>query len=162
MSLLSIVPSEVSSANDSSTLRAYLDELRRLPSPGYYGCPWAQSHILPTLTNCLVTGYRRDVPACKTHDQWIDRMIDSANLEHPMTPGRISWEMTVLRAALRDHRPVFTHADFTIANIQEFTRYASVREGGDDWREAVLRFLDPYYIEFLAIANWFAWFIFGA
>ncbi|KAK0702367.1 hypothetical protein B0H67DRAFT_558658 [Lasiosphaeris hirsuta] len=58
-----------------TTLRAYLDELRRLPSSGYYGCPWAQSHILPTLINCLVTGYRRDEPACKTHDQWIDRMM---------------------------------------------------------------------------------------
>ncbi|KAH8907470.1 kinase-like protein [Coniochaeta sp. PMI_546] len=99
-------------------LRRHFDELRSLPSPGYYGGVWRQ----PILDYYFTGSWEPESPlpdamTCDTEEQWVDEMVARASAVRPRGDDREEWQRRMFRAVLRGHPPVFTHADLDRSNI---------------------------------------------
>ena len=96
-----------------ATPRGYFDDLRRIPSRGYFGSPWRQPTIQPFVFSQVCGPGVDDHGPCQYEEQWIELMIRAAIREHPLSEVRIEFERILLHSVLLGHpRPVFTHGDF--------------------------------------------------
>ncbi|KIW82973.1 hypothetical protein Z517_02216 [Fonsecaea pedrosoi CBS 271.37] len=99
-------------------LRHYFDELRSLPSPGYFGGLWRQ----PILEGYVTGGQRAlekgDVPPCDTEEEWVDSMIRNADANYSVK-NRAFFESNknLLHSIFQGHDCVFTHAVLHPSNI---------------------------------------------
>lgn len=95
-------------------IRRYIEELRDIPSPGYYGGIWEQGVLDPLLTCRLVVDPRVhpsiQTPS-RTEGEWCEMMINSGFLSMPdMLPYHQEWVKHKFRTMFSNgHRPVFTH-----------------------------------------------------
>ncbi|ETI26772.1 hypothetical protein G647_10217 [Cladophialophora carrionii CBS 160.54] len=86
-------------------LRQYLDKLRSIPAPGYYGGREALQ--------------KGDVPACDTEEQWVETVIRNAEAGYPTKqPALLEFCKRMLHSVYRGHDPVFTHGDLHVSNIR--------------------------------------------
>ncbi|OIW34632.1 kinase-like protein [Coniochaeta ligniaria NRRL 30616] len=102
----------------ASQLRQHLDELRSLPSPGYFGGVWRQPIRCFYFTG---TWDRDDEPpalACDTEEQWVDELTRRAHAAGNHNKDLDLWKERMLRLVLRGHSPVFTHGDLDRTNIR--------------------------------------------
>lgn len=104
------------------TLRGYFDDLRQIPSPGYFGSPWRQPIIEPHICGGFGSAAIRNNPGpCETEEQWIELLIDRASQEHPLSANRTEFERALLHSVLQGHRhrpSVFTHGNFGLASAR--------------------------------------------
>jgi hypothetical protein len=110
-----------------SQLRRYMDELRSIPSPGYYGGVWRQpirERDFWSLTDGLPYPEPEITGPHETEAQFVEGMwhcIDRAVVSYETGPARRQRHLAYLRrhyhAVFKGHRPVFTHADFFRGNI---------------------------------------------
>jgi serine/threonine protein kinase len=123
--LLERVWGGLSSAEKSgiaSQLRRHLDELRSIPSPGYYGGIWRQPN--PDFYFANPENGRQphqDESITKPHgteEQWVDAMWRCVAARHPKEKQN---SLSLLRhhyqTIFKGHSPVFTHADLFPGNI---------------------------------------------
>lgn len=105
----------------ASQLRLNMDELRQIPSPGYYGGIWRQTTRDFTFADPLSIGPGPDETiTCphETEEEWVDAMwrcLDSKikSLERE----RLPMLRKLYQIIFKGHRPVFTHADFFPGNM---------------------------------------------
>ncbi|KAG7285364.1 hypothetical protein NEMBOFW57_009990 [Staphylotrichum longicolle] len=124
-------------------LRRYMDELRSIPSPGYYGGLWRQQ-IRDRTFESLADGLPFPEPEItgphETEEQFVEAMchcLDRAVTSYENGPARRERHLAYLRrhyhAVFKGHPSVFTHADFFRGNIM-------VRPDGSvvviDWERA--------------------------
>ncbi|KAK4039396.1 kinase-like domain-containing protein [Parachaetomium inaequale] len=106
----------------ASQLRRHLDELRSIPSPGYYGGIWRQPNLDGYFQDPELDPLpHRDESISKpqeTEEQWVDAMWRCVGAKHPNERQNF---LSLLRrqyhTIFRGHRPVFTHNDFSPVNI---------------------------------------------
>ena len=112
-----------------SQLRRHMNELRSIPSPGYYGGIWKQ----PILAKEFEDVHDPWTPFCRgpeisgpheTEEQFVDAMwrcydkILQYDDDRPGVRERYSaWVRRQYHGAFKGHRSVFTHADLYLANI---------------------------------------------
>ena len=168
----------------ASQLRRHLDELRSIPSPGYYGGVWRQPIMDFYLTGGMDVGPRPDTPACDTEEEWVEAMLtmgqDIYAVEPPM---RYEWLKTMYHSGLRGHEPVFTHGDLDRGNILvrddgtlvlidweyagwypsywEFSNMSIVVSHRDDWCLWLSRFLQEYALEAGWMFHFRSWIMWG-
>jgi len=166
-------------------LQRYLDELRRLPSPGYFCGVWEQDVIDFW---CLEEKRKAVLPkplVFHTEEQWADGMLDSAANCRPVLPERIGMLRHAYRTIFRGHPPVFTHGDLNEGNIliqpdgtvvlidwqyagwyPSFWEFCIIMAGlgyrdTGDWYKWVPRFLPGEYSAelgwFTHYIDWFQW-----
>lgn len=111
-----------------SQLRAWVDELRRIPSPGYYGGLWRQP-VRDVDFEDKRTGLLYPQPEIAgphdTEEQFVDAMwrcLDNArNVAAEDSPAvrvrRLAYIRRQYHAIFKGHRPVFAHANFYPGNV---------------------------------------------
>ncbi|KAK4233402.1 kinase-like domain-containing protein [Achaetomium macrosporum] len=157
-----------------SQLRRHMDELRSIPSPGYYGGIWRQPIRDFYFEDPKLVGQpHHDSTISEPHEteeQWVEAMWRC--VESRAVSGQRRW-LSLLRrhyhAIFKGHRPVFTHANLFLGNIMlredgtaviidwEFSGwYPSFWEYCctvlilgyyDDWSEWIHEVLDEYVAE---------------
>jgi len=101
------------------TLRGYFDDLRRIPSSGYFGSPWRQPIVEPRLCGSLSSSGIRSLALCETEEQWVELMMNAASRVYPLSAVRTDFERNLLQATLRRDRPsVSTHGHFGWGNAR--------------------------------------------
>lgn len=97
-------------------IRRYIQELRAIPSPGYYGGLSEQGVLCPILTFKMFT----EKPIrplvnkpSRTEAEWCAMMLDAAEALNPgELPAQTFWVQEKLRSVLSEgHEPKFTHCD---------------------------------------------------
>ena len=110
----------------TSQLRRHMDELRSIPSPGYYGGVWRQP-----IQDCLfaeggpggVTNQPYPDSTISgpqvTEEAWTDAMwrLLNTSVSNPNALKYISYLERPYLAVFKGHHPVFTHGDFQPVNI---------------------------------------------
>jgi hypothetical protein len=157
-----------------SRLRRQMDELRRIPSPGYYGGVWGKPirnfhfhdphdprrpHVEPEISG-----------PHKTEEQFVEAMGLTLEKMAVEAPARhIAMVRRNYHAVFRGHEPVFTHANLLLRNIMLRENGAPViidwEQSGwypsfweyccaivillheDDWNEWIYDILDEYPAE---------------
>jgi serine/threonine protein kinase len=169
--------SDADKTDVAAQLRQHCDELRRIPSPGYYGGIWRQ----PTQDFYFqdqeeVGRPHRDETISgpqETDEQWVEAMYRCVETRAKTDKRRF---LSVLRGhyhkIFRGHKPVFTHADLFPGNIMlrvedkkkkvviidwehagwypDFWEYCCsmmTLRYRDDWGEWVPKVLDEYVAE---------------
>lgn len=135
----------------ASQIRRHFDELRSLPSPGYYGGVWRQPILDELLNGNLRRGSLPPPEAVETEEQWAALMVDRGAEYHADHPERLEWMKQTFRSLLKGHRPVFTHGEFHRAHflvrpdltvvVIEWTKsgwYPSF------WEYCISRLIDPF------------------
>lgn len=97
-------------------IRGYIQELRNLPSQGYYGGIWEQSVQDPILTfHELVHPpiHQTTKVVSRTEKDWCEMMIKAAEARNdPEPPLHTEWVLQKYRTMFSDgHEPRFTHCD---------------------------------------------------
>jgi Phosphotransferase enzyme family len=102
-------------------LRSYLEELRRIPSPGYYGS-LGRRHLLDSMF-WTGKGAHRD-PAINgpfDTESALNEALARKSMMNASDNGRHGYKADFYRRSLpsifRGHQPVFTHGDFQRKNI---------------------------------------------
>ncbi|KAK4034987.1 kinase-like domain-containing protein [Parachaetomium inaequale] len=158
-----------------SQLRRAMDELRSIPSPGYYGGIWRQpiqdwSFVDPELQTCP----HRDTAISGPHESeedWAEAMWRCLDVNVKSDERRrLPLKRRHYKAMFQGHKPVFTHADLSPGNIRirednsvviidwqrsgwypSFWEYCSTMllyDYEDDWGEWASCILDEYVPEF--------------
>jgi serine/threonine protein kinase len=105
-----------------SQLRRNLDELRSIPSPGYYGGIWRQPirdcHFTDVAGNDLPYKGSAISGPHETEEQWADAMWRVLDVWLTRSTRK---QLPLLRrqyhAVFKGHQPVFTHANFFPGNV---------------------------------------------
>ena len=97
-------------------IRRYIQELRALPSPGYYGGISGQAVQCPMLTFKLFTEKPirpRVMKPSKTEAEWCEMMLDAGEAMCDLElPCHTVWVREKLRGVFsKGHEPKFTHCD---------------------------------------------------
>ena len=97
-------------------IRRYIQELRAIPSPGYYGGLSEQGVLCPILTFKMFTEKPIRLLVNKpsrTETEWCAMMLDAAEAMNPgELPVQTFWVQEKLRSILSEgHEPKFTHCD---------------------------------------------------
>ncbi len=112
----------------TSQLRHHMDELRSIPSPGYYGGVWRQPIQASLFAEHGPLGMnRRPHPDStisgphETEEAWTDamwRFLDtSVESNSVFVPSFIPFLRRPYQAIFKGHHPVFTHGDLQPVNI---------------------------------------------
>ncbi|KAH6617608.1 kinase-like domain-containing protein [Chaetomium tenue] len=155
-------------------LRRNMDELRKVPSPGYYGGIWRQGILDSTFTDPdsgAPLGDETITGPHETEEQWNDAMWSCVNaLMRSREREKLPVYRMLYKNMFKGHEPVFTHADFCPANIilrddnkgvvmidwQYSGWYPTYWEYGlamtqldhsEDWWEYLQSILTPYFAE---------------
>jgi aminoglycoside phosphotransferase len=108
----------------ASQLRRDMDELRSIPSQGYYGGIWRQptrDFLFANQPGGLQYGPHTDSTISgpqETEEQWTEAML--RYLDTRLVPSRrddLPLRRRWYHAVLRGHEPVFTHSDLCMGNI---------------------------------------------
>ncbi|KAH6635900.1 kinase-like domain-containing protein [Chaetomium tenue] len=154
--------------NITSQFRRGLDELRSIPSPGYYGGIWRQPIRDSNFRNKTLKGPCED-PAIsgphETEEQWIDAMWLCVKM---MKDRRWLNQLPRIRKDYHvvfkgEYKPVFTHADLSLDNVMlrddgvvvvidwersgwypSYWEYCSARMRDEPWTEELSMMLDEY------------------
>jgi hypothetical protein len=157
-------------------LRRYMDELRSIPAPGYYGGIWGQVTQDYTFMDPDEPQHPHHDKAIsgphETEEQWTDAMWRclECRINGPMRPSMIMRRRSY-HAIFKGNKPVFTHADLDRRNIiirnddktavlidwarsgwypsyWEYCHFATMLVGyEDDWWEWAPVILDEYVAE---------------
>jgi thiamine kinase-like enzyme len=156
-------------------LRRYLDELRSLPSPGYFGGIWEQRMLEFLLIGGMDASKKgldehRPLP-CVTEKEWVDIMLAKGNEAHSFEdrPYFLAYIRRAFHTIFQGHRPVFTHSDLAPSNMLicqdgtivlidwgragwypcywEYCLMMSCEDHENDWGLAIPQFLDEYIAE---------------
>ena len=97
-------------------IRRYIQDLRALPSPGYYGGISKQGVQCPVLTYKWLTErpiHPRVKKPSRTEADWCDMMLEAAEARWPdERPYHTEWVRDKFRAIFSEgHEPKFTHCD---------------------------------------------------
>lgn len=95
-------------------LRQNMDELRRIPSPGYYGGIWEQ----PALDYCFRGVEPEFSAAQKTEEFWAFGLWRNLTLKFKgMSEETLGVIWGIYQATFKGHDPVFTHGNLCPGNI---------------------------------------------
>jgi hypothetical protein len=160
----------------ATQLTRYFDELRALPSPGYFGGIWGQRTLDFYLgsgmdaSSSSTTDEHKFLP-CTTEKEWVDNMLAVGKIAHAFDkhPDLVSFFAHAFHSVFQGHAPVFTHTDLHSTNIlvgedgtlalidweragwyPRFWEYCCVitaETWEDDWSAWVPRFLDEHLLE---------------
>ena len=105
----------------SRQIRRYIQELRAIPSPGYFGGLSEQGVLCPILTFKAFTEKPirpRVKELSRTEPDWCDMMLDAAEALNPgELPVYTVWVRDKFRAVFSEgHEPKFTHCDIVDRN----------------------------------------------
>jgi hypothetical protein len=159
----------------ASQLRTHVDGLRSIPSPGYYGGIWRQPNLdflfadpdLKPRQDKAISG------PYETEEQWVEGMLRCAEMRYCYETAKQHFSPVLrrhYRTVFKDHKPVFTHADFFPGNIMirdddksaviidwehagwypSFWEYSNAclnLRHADDWGEWLPQVLDGYVAE---------------
>lgn len=96
-------------------IRRYLDELKAIASPGYYGGIWEQGILDPLLTqrNVISPVHASVGKPCRTESDWCEMMIKTEELQgNKRLHYHQEWINQKFRAMFSEgHPPVFTHGE---------------------------------------------------
>lgn len=167
-----------------SQLRQYVNELRALSSPDYFGGVWRQPVLDFYLTGGMDEGPFPPVLPCETEEEWVEAMAQRAQEVSRVVPSRFQWLKRMLHATFQGHNSVFTHCDLNRKNILvcddktlvlidwEFSgwypscwEYCSsmiVQAWDDDWPEWIPQFLQEWPIEMGWMINYRVWHMFNS
>ncbi len=165
------------------TLKMYLEELRRIPSPDYYGGIWDQPFSDPILSGRAILPPREPAPSCATEDQWVRAMVNMATIHQGWSDETQERRTRQLRAVFdgRHTSSVFTHGDLHMGNIRigndgklfiidwglsgwypsfwEHFRASIMLDPMDgDWGEYLPKFMEEYPREVEMYTYFFDWF----
>jgi hypothetical protein len=165
----------------ATQLRKYWDELRSIPSPGYYGGVWRQ----PTTEDIVTCRIVPEVPACETEEEWTEIMLQNA--ERSVSTGsshRFAFYRRVFHSIFRGHDPVFTHGDPHPTNIivrddktvvlidwansgwyPSYVEYCYASLMMSWWKNDLVVWIPRFLIEYVAELGWMmhhrTWMIYG-
>lgn len=166
-------------------LRQNFDELRSLPSPGYFGGVWRQ----PLIDFWMMGAHDRKHVAdlgtrgpFETEKQWVEAMLLNAQTIYPHAAPRYNYAAYTFRKFFCGHKPVFTHGDLVRSNILiredktlviidwqysgwhpsywEYCLISATCGYDDDWPLWIPRFLDEYISEMGWMSNFFSWILY--
>ncbi|KAK4142339.1 uncharacterized protein C8A04DRAFT_38292 [Dichotomopilus funicola] len=114
----------------ASQLRRDMDEVRNLPSPGYYGGIWRQQNRDPCVISSRILSFSfliqhpepNLVKPMATEQEWADTMASCVrasvkNLPDNWNERRLAILRQHYRRVFSGHPPVFNHGDFSPGNI---------------------------------------------
>jgi aminoglycoside phosphotransferase (APT) family kinase protein len=105
----------------ASQLRQQIDEVRRIPSPGYYGGVWGKPIRNFLFNNEHQPNQPHPEPEIsgphKTEEQWVEAMCRRLGKLKGAAPRQISFLRRHYHAVFRGHEPVFTHANLCPGNV---------------------------------------------
>ncbi|KAK4153045.1 kinase-like domain-containing protein [Chaetomidium leptoderma] len=105
----------------ASQLRQNLDELRRIPSPGYYGGIWRQPTREFTFADDSTVRPHPDETISgpqETEEQWADAMWRCLDTRvKPENQSTVPMLRSLYQIIFKGHKSVFTHADLFLDNI---------------------------------------------
>ncbi|KAK5941846.1 hypothetical protein PMZ80_005797 [Knufia obscura] len=141
---------DLTKENIAAKLRAHLDELRRIPSQGYYGRLGRRAYFDQIFMTLEDDEFDRICGPFETQSQFIDAIVERYLPTH--FPQRGEYLRRVLPTVLVGHPAVFTHNDLQRKNI-------IVRNDGTpciiDWEYAAFY---PKYYEYYSAMIAFGYF----
>ncbi|OAP59187.1 hypothetical protein AYL99_06485 [Fonsecaea erecta] len=161
-------------------LRRYFDELRSIPSPGYFGGLWRQPILDLTATGFNEALEKGDVLPCETQEQYIDITLQNANARFPKkNRWHLEFRKHMFHSVFRGRDSVFTHGDCHPSNFfvrhdntmvlidwqwaswcPSYAEYCSAMTSCDeetDWALWIPRFLDEHIAELGWMFHLLAW-----
>ena len=120
-------------------IQRYIQEMRSIPSPGYYGGIWGQDIRDPILTQEMTIG--RVIPgvlgrSCQTEKEWCEMMLRVAEDYSPIeNPYNLESARHRFRATLQEgHPPIFSNLSLAVRHMYR------IRNDGvvvvTDWKQA--------------------------
>ncbi|KAK3350221.1 kinase-like domain-containing protein [Lasiosphaeria hispida] len=103
-------------------LRQYFDQLRSLPSPGYFGGVWGQRTLdlyLGSGMDASKTSDEHKPLPCATEKEWVDNMIAAGKAVDAFNkyPNLVGFFGHAFHTIFQGHRPVFSHTDLHPTNV---------------------------------------------
>ena len=149
----------------ATQLRAHLDDLRSIPSPGYFGGVWRQP-----IRDYLQTAFGTLQPpgAVELEEDWVALMVRATRHIPDNMHFDKGWMRYVYNQVFRGHRAVFTHGDLRqniivrddmslviidweyagwYPSFWEYSVICRAAPANDDWRQWVHCFLDEHMAE---------------